>query len=216
MSNHSLDYKVFGRDSVFIAAHDAGLGSWLSSIFKKVTHLIKKIVNATPGISLLKHTGIYRVLKRYEHKHRNGIKKFGAIVATAAGGYFLGPVVSDFVSGLGGSTIAAGAASKITKSIVGTAIQKSMTPEQIARKKQEVRNWTPAQILADPELAALSQQIAAAEAAKGKYGELKTGAQILGVEGANEIQHAAQKEKTRQDMIKYGIPAAMIAFGIIL
>jgi hypothetical protein len=143
-------------------------------------------------------------------------KKIGAVAAVGVGAYFGGPGLLKFASSQGGSAIASVAGSSVTKELVSTAIKTTLSIAQQKALMKKTAKMNEAQILADNELNEIARQIAVAEAAKRAPANQRLGAEILANEGALEIQHQTNKIAgiSNDTLIKIGIPAALLIFGI--
>ena len=187
MSN--LDYKVFGRDSIFIAVDDdLQLGGFFSRIKKKLKKVVKKVIKL-PGKVAKK---VVKVVKDNRHL----LKKIGAVAALAYGGYMLGPKMIGYAKSLGGSSLAKSAGSKLVQSQVQKAVTGSFNPQQVQEIQDYAQTVTPQQFMADPAMQAYYQQFAQQQAAMQfpQYASNGVGG-LLAEEGAIEVSHQMQKSR---------------------
>lgn len=153
-----LDYKVGGRDSIFLVG--AGLDG---NLFKKIHDKVKTITHKTNQI--IGRTSlpdrVYEKLSDWESKHRMEIKMLGGVIVAVVAAYFIGPAAGQLIGNIGGSTLAAMAAEEVVIDYVNDEIKKKLSRDQIAQFKRKFEKMTAEQVFVDPELSEISQKIAA-------------------------------------------------------
>lgn len=209
-----LDRKV-SRDTIFLASGSGQLDGFFSKIVKK----IKKVVGKLPLVKLYKKTSLHKKFKKFESKHRKNLKKLGAIVAIAVAVYFAGPAILKSVSSLGGKGLASSAGKKLLKAKVTSMIKKKLSAKQRKKLAKRTKGMTPEQVMQDPEIIKLSQQIATAQARQREKASNRVAAEILVKEGNIELTHQLDKISTPkhiETLKKVAIPAAagLLAFII--
>lgn len=203
----SLDYKVFGRDSIFILADDEGqlgelgeLGGFFKRIRKKVKKVFKKVISLPVTVT----RGVVKVVKR----NRKLIKKIGAVAAIAYGGYMFGPQLLGYAKSLGGSSLVKSAGSKVMQAQVKKAVMARMSPRQEQEIQAYAATMTPQQFMTDPAMQQQYQLFAQQQAMLRYPQYTNTGAnRVLASEGAIEVAH--QMEKARAPSM-YNRPASNI------
>ena len=183
----SLDYKVFGRDSIFIAVgEDMQLGGFFKRLKKKIKKVVKKVIRI-PGKAV---KGVVKVVK----KNRKLLKKIGAVAAIAYGGYFFGPKLLGYAKTLGGSSLATSAGSKVIQAQVKRAVMERMSPGQVQEMQAYAATRTPQQFMTDPAMQYQYQQFAQQQAAMLYPQYNDTGVnRLLAEEGAIEVSHQMEK-----------------------
>ena len=184
----SLDYKVFGRDSIFVAGENEQLGGFFSRIRKKLKKVVKKIIKLP--VKVVKKT--VKVIK----DNRKLLKKIGAVAAIGFGGYFLGPKLLGYAKTLGGNSLAKSAGSKLVQAQVKRAVMAKMSPQQAQEMQDYAATMTPQQFMVDPQMQAMYQQFAQqqAMAQMPQYSNSGVG-QLLASEGAVEVSYQMEKSK---------------------
>ena len=231
MKNLNLDEKVFGRDSVYIAAGQEQLGGFLSKIHKKVKKLTKKIADPLTKkvYKKVSKTGLYKSMKKFESKHRKDLKKIGAIAAAAVAAYFVGPAALQWIQGAGGKLLASEAAKKVGTALITNKIKEKLSEKQQKELQEQLQQQfatDPAGIFNNPMLQQISQEIAAQEGVQettpytvGESGLQKLETQAAGatiaIEGAQEIAHQTEKVAS-PDWQKFIIPAAGVLAVILM
>lgn len=153
----NLDYKVGGRDSIFLFS--TGLGNIFERAYKVDKKIRKKVSQAIGKATL--PSNVYEKLSDWETKHRMDLKMLGAVVAIAVASVFIGPLAGQLVTNLGGPAIASMAAEKVVYDFVKDEVKKKLQHDQINDLKRKFERMTAEQVLADPELNEISQKIAA-------------------------------------------------------
>ena len=177
----SLDYKVYGRDSIFIAEETGQMGGFFKKLKKKVSKIRGKIA------SKVIPKKIYRKIKKFGSKNRKKLKKLGAIAAIAVGGYFAGPAIMGYMKTLGASSITKAAGKKGIQALVTKVIKKKMSPGQVEEMQEYAVKQAPGDIMHNPDIEALMQAVATEAAGS------DPARQLLTREGAAEVSYQAQK-----------------------
>jgi len=236
----NLDAKV-NRPSIHYAVEEAQLGGLFKKLKKKFKKIIKipiKIVKpiakpifkvpfklvmpfAKPIVKIVKKP-IVKVVKLPVKVAKKAVKavgkvsgktwkKIGAVAAIGVGAYFAGPKILNFVGGQGGAQLAKDAGKIALKTGVALAINKKLSKQQQKIIAARSQNMSPAQILANPELNQLAQDIAEAEFLNSQpQASNRIGKQLLIKEGAQEIENQTSKLAGKNDdLMKFGIPIAV-------
>ena len=177
----SLDYKVYGRDSIFIAEENAQMGGLFKKLKKKVSKIRGKIASKVIPKKL------YKKIKKFGSKNRKKIKKLGAIAAIAVGGYFAGPAIMGYMKTLGASTLTKTAASKGIQAVVKKVVKKKMSPGQVEEMQEYAIKQAPGDVMYNPQIEAMMQEVATKMAGR------DPAVRLLAQEGAAEISYQAQK-----------------------
>ena len=182
----SLDYKVFGRDSIFVAGENQQLGGFFSRIKKKLKKVVKKVIKL-PVKAVKKVAFVI-------NKNRKILKKIGAVAAIAYGGYMFGPKLLGYAKTLGGSSLAKSAGSKMVQAQVKKAIMAKYTPQQAQEMQDYAATMTPQQFMTDPEMQR-QYQLFAQEQAMLQFPQYSASGvnRLLASEGAIEVSHQMGK-----------------------
>lgn len=208
-----LDKKV-SRDSIFLARDNQ-----MDGFFSRIVRKVKKVVNKVPLVKAYKKTSLHKAFSKFESKHRKKLKILGGVALIATGAHFFGPKLLTGVKGLGGKALASGAAKSVTKSLVTTAIKKKLSDKAQKSLAKKAKAMTATQVLQDPEIIKLSQEIAVAEALKNERAANRAAAEILVREGNVEVTHQVDKISTPKHIemfTKIGIPAGFALLALLL
>lgn len=214
-----LDKRV-STDTILLSNPKAQMqmDGFFSDLNKKRKNLESKLGPLSPSnIAKVTSGPLYKALKSFESKNREGLKKAGAVVAAAVAIYFTGPAALAYLQSIGGSAIAQQAASKVAQAAIANAIKKKLTPKKQAALARASQEMTPAQFAADPEIAKLSQELAAALAEPPAIVKtlppqqaqaIRMTTKALAVEGAMVVQDASKEVATPRlpTWVKVGMP----------
>ncbi len=214
----NLDRKI-NRDTVFLAVENDALDGWLSKINRKIKKLVKKVDPVFSKVSR-KLPG-YKQIKKLGSKYRKVLKKIGAIMAVAVAVYFMGPAALKFVSSMGGKALASKAGSKLVQMGVKKIIQKKLSKKQRKKMESMAKTMTPAQMMTDPEFAAIAKEIAMINAANEATEKNKSAAMLMAGEGATDVEHQISKVAPpipflRQPVAKVAIPVGIGLLAFLL
>lgn len=218
-TNVDLDYKVMGRGSVFLLDDEQSLSGFFKKAFKKIKKiglaplkLTKKLAIDIP-IKVTKKS--IKIIGKIDGKL---LKKIGAVTAIGVATYFGGPAVLGVVGSMGGSKLATAASSIGSQNMIGDLIKTGVSFAQQKSLSKKAKKLSAAQLLADPEMMAMSQQLAQIQALQQFPNQNKIGVQALAREGATEIQHQAAKIAgvSTVDLLKIGIPASIGIVALLM
>lgn len=214
-----LDYKVFGRDSVFLA-EDLMIeslrreqdGAQMHGFFSKLKKLRKKVKRKIKRVRKKVHKVVRKAhfvpekwntkARKIEKKNRKGIKKLGAAVAVAAATYFTGGAALAFVKGIGGSAIAKAAVAPAISAVVKNKMAKKSRKHQVQLARIAEQS-TQQQLYANPVFQRTIEETAQEVVAQ-KYGNSRT-VKLLATEGVYEVENQAKKST---DISKMILPAS--------